>query len=204
MAALPSRLTGNRGTRTVLITGSAQDDGGLATVSFSVTDEYGRDQPTIDGQDLAGATQSTWQRSVSLDTSLHSCDRARHYTITATVTDLAGNVTTSSTQVVVIRSRSTATNRDPEPQLAASHTDWNCVRINDSVAESTRPSWTKARSLTLQSRPTTAPSSTCSNAQMLVRRRRSCSVRFARMDDDAINAEIHLRHHCRHHFYVVS
>ena len=101
LLALPSWLPANQGIRPVQLTGSASDDRGLSTVSFSVTDEYGEQQPNIDPVDLGGQASSTWARQVSLDTTLHAGDRARVYTVTATISDLAGNLTTASTDVVV-------------------------------------------------------------------------------------------------------
>jgi len=106
LVACPTWLPANRGSRPVELTGSASDDRGLGTVSFSVTDEYGEPQPTIDPPDLSGRTSATWQRLVPLDTTVHPGDRARTYTITATVSDLAGNTTTSSTHVLIWRGMS--------------------------------------------------------------------------------------------------
>jgi len=103
LMARPCLLSANRGSQPVLITGSASDDAALVRVSFAVTDEYGEDQPVIDPEDLAGQTSSTWAREVSLDTTLHPGDHARVYTVTATVSDLAGNLTTASTHVLVWR-----------------------------------------------------------------------------------------------------
>jgi len=62
--------------------------------------------PRFTPQDLSGQTSATWQRQVPLDTTVHSGDRARTYTITATVSDLAGNTTTSSTHVIICRGMS--------------------------------------------------------------------------------------------------
>lgn len=98
---LPSRLPANRGIQPVLLTGFAADEGGIASVSFSVTDEYGEVQPNLDSEDAGGKTSYSWQRQVELSTTLHRGDCARVYTIAATVTDIAGNATTESTEVVV-------------------------------------------------------------------------------------------------------
>ena len=115
LVACPSWLPANQGHRhrripgrhgrsqPVELTGSASDDRGLGAVSFSVTDEYREPQPIIDPQDLSGRTSATWQRQLPLDTTVHPGDRARTYTITATVSDLAGNTTTSSTHVIIWR-----------------------------------------------------------------------------------------------------
>ena len=54
----------------------------------------------------SGQTSATWQRQVPLDTTVHPGDRARTYTVTATVSDLAGNTTTSSTHVIICRGMS--------------------------------------------------------------------------------------------------
>ena len=80
--------------------GSPGDDAGLGTVTFAVTDEYGEVQPVINPQDAAGETSTTWRRQVTLDTALQGDDRSRDYTITATVSDVAGNVSTTSTRVL--------------------------------------------------------------------------------------------------------
>ena len=92
LVASPWWLAANRGSQLVWVTGAADDDAGLGAVSFSVTDEYGEDQPTIDPEDVAGRASFTWERQVELDTTLHWGDRARVYTVTATVADLAGNI----------------------------------------------------------------------------------------------------------------
>jgi hypothetical protein len=99
----PSWLLANSGEQCVLIAGSARDDGGIAAVAISVTDEYGEDQPVIEQPEVAGEVNVEWQRQVTLDTTLHRGDWARMYTITATVSDVVGNVTTNSTRVVVGR-----------------------------------------------------------------------------------------------------
>jgi hypothetical protein len=87
----------------VLISGSASDDSGLASVAFSVTDGYGERQPVIDQLEVAGEATATFQQQVLLDTTLRRGDWTRLYTITVTVSDLAGNVTSSSARVVVCR-----------------------------------------------------------------------------------------------------
>ena len=99
----PSWLRANSGERSVLIAGSARDDGGLASVAISVTDEYGEDQPVIEQPEVAGEVSVAWQRQVILDTTLPRGDWARVYTISATVSDVAGNVTTNSTQEIIRR-----------------------------------------------------------------------------------------------------
>ena len=99
LQAWPSTLPANRGTKPVRLTGTAADEGGIATVTFSVTDEYGEVQPTIDPEDGEGKNSLSWQQVVQLSSDLHQGDCERIYTIAATVSDLAGNVTTTSTQV---------------------------------------------------------------------------------------------------------
>ncbi len=99
----PLWLRANSGEQSVLIAGSARDDGGIASVAISVTDEYGEDQPVIEQPEVAGEVSVAWQRQVTLDTTLHRGDWARMYTMTATVSDVAGNVTTNSTREVIRR-----------------------------------------------------------------------------------------------------
>jgi Tol biopolymer transport system component len=99
----PSWLRANSGEQCVLIAGSARDDGGIASVAISATDEYGEDQPVIEQPEVAGEVSVAWQRQVTLDTTLRRGDWARIYTITATVSDVAGNITTNSTREVIRR-----------------------------------------------------------------------------------------------------
>jgi Tol biopolymer transport system component len=102
LTAAPSRLRPFSGRRTVRLSGSAADAGGVDRVSVSVTDEYGAWQPVISPVDGTGEPALTWQREVSLDTWLRRRDPVRAYRITATVSDRAGNVTTISAVVVVV------------------------------------------------------------------------------------------------------
>ncbi|HEY6872077.1 MAG TPA: choice-of-anchor D domain-containing protein [Geobacteraceae bacterium] len=77
----------------VVIGGSAQDAGsGISSVVITVTDEYG----------IITRTLSGFGSSVSLEAWREGDDRdGRHYTVTAVATDLAGNRTTASTEIVV-------------------------------------------------------------------------------------------------------
>lgn len=72
--------------------GTSDNLSGVASVTFTVTDEYGTVQPTISGFDTSIALES-WREGADKD--------GRHYTISAVAIDVAGNRTTSSTVVSV-------------------------------------------------------------------------------------------------------
>lgn len=84
----------------VTVSGIASDDrSGIASVSYAVTDEYGQAQPsgTVQAQP-SGAYSFT----LNLPASRLGTDKdGRVFTITVRVADVAGNVQTASTQVVV-------------------------------------------------------------------------------------------------------
>lgn len=83
----------NREMVDVAIDGGASDNGsGIASVVFSVTDEYGKVQPTISGFNTSIALEA-WREGNDKD--------GRHYIITATATDAAGNKSTASIEVLV-------------------------------------------------------------------------------------------------------
>jgi hypothetical protein len=87
----------------VTITGTVTDAlAGLAaspTVNFNVIDEYHRVQPS---GTVSAAPNSTFTIVVSLQSRRLGQDKdGRHYTILVTATDLAGNSTTQTTNVVV-------------------------------------------------------------------------------------------------------
>jgi hypothetical protein len=77
----------------VLIGGSATDAGsGIASVEITVADEYGVYNMTVPG--LGNTIQlEAWREGTDMD--------GRHYTITALVTDAAGNRSTATTEVLV-------------------------------------------------------------------------------------------------------
>lgn len=77
----------------VMIGGGATDAiSGLASITFTVADEYGIVQPSI----------SDFNTTIPLEAWREGTDKdGRRYTITATATDVAGNNTTMSTQVFV-------------------------------------------------------------------------------------------------------
>jgi hypothetical protein len=77
----------------VLIVGAATDGAsGVASTSIKVTDEYGIYNMTVPGFGSAIQLQA-WRRGTDRD--------GRHYTITAVVTDKAGNQATATTTVLV-------------------------------------------------------------------------------------------------------
>jgi hypothetical protein len=77
----------------VTIGGGASDNlSGVDSVTFTVKDEYGTVQPSISGFNTSIALEA-WRNGSDKD--------GRHYTITATATDAAGNKSTASTEVLV-------------------------------------------------------------------------------------------------------
>lgn len=83
----------NHKMKNVLISGSATDAGtGIATITFTVVDEYGQVQPTIThfGQTIQ---LEAWRNGNDMD--------GRAYTITAIATDNLGHAATASTVVLV-------------------------------------------------------------------------------------------------------
>lgn len=76
----------------VTIGGSAQDSlSGIASTSFKVTDEYGKVEPSV----------SNFGDVIQLEASKNGNDKdGRVYTVSAIVTDKAGNQSTTSVTVV--------------------------------------------------------------------------------------------------------
>ncbi len=76
----------------VAVNGGANDPASeVASIEFTVTDEYGTVEPVISG----------FNTTISLEAWRNGGDRdGRHYTITAVITDKAGNVTTVTTEAV--------------------------------------------------------------------------------------------------------
>jgi Tol biopolymer transport system component len=101
VTASPTWLSAFRGERSVVIAGSGSDDGGVSRIEISVTDEYGTVEPAVPPVEAAGQPAVSWKRAVTLSTWLSRGDDMRTYRVTATITDLAGNVTTVSTRVFV-------------------------------------------------------------------------------------------------------
>jgi len=76
----------------VAVNGGANDPAsGVVSVEFTVTDEYGTVEPVINGFNTAIPLEA-WRNGGDKD--------GRHYTITAVITDEAGNVTTVTTEAV--------------------------------------------------------------------------------------------------------
>ena len=76
----------------VAVNGGASDNtSGVASVVITVTDEYGRVQPAVNG----------FNTTIPLEAWREGADRdGRHYLITAVITDKAGNKTTVTTEAV--------------------------------------------------------------------------------------------------------
>ncbi len=76
----------------VLVSGGSSDSlSGIASAVFTVRDEYGTVQPAVKGFNTVVPLEA-WREGNDKD--------GRHYTITAVITDKAGNTSTSSTEVV--------------------------------------------------------------------------------------------------------
>jgi hypothetical protein len=69
--------------------------------------------------DGAGDISVTWHRQVALDTTLLPGDRGRVYTITATVTDDAGNVNSDCARLIVGRWARAGGLVEPTPPVIA-------------------------------------------------------------------------------------
>jgi hypothetical protein len=102
ITTIPVWLSAFRGAWPVVIAGSASDDGGIARITVSVTDEYGAVEPAVPAVEAAGRPAVSWKRRVALSTWLSREDDLRIYRITAAVADLAGNVTSVSTPVFIV------------------------------------------------------------------------------------------------------
>ena len=92
---------------TVTLSGNLSDLGtGLAGVTFRVLDEYGAVEPAVEPITGDGQTALEFTRVFELEASRRGNDRdGRTYTIEATVTDRACNVTTLRTTVAVPHDR---------------------------------------------------------------------------------------------------
>jgi len=89
--------------RTMNVTGTATDAGGIASIQIQVIDEYDEVEPAIASVDGEGQPSLKWARAIELLASRRGTDMdGRTYRIVATVTDVACNVTTVETQVVVV------------------------------------------------------------------------------------------------------
>ena len=103
LAADPSEISPPNGNLTnVSINGTGADSGsGLAQVSYVVNDEYGT-ALSIDARSLSGAAAS-WIEGLLVEARRDGNDRdGRLYTVTATVTDVAGRTSTAQTTVRVL------------------------------------------------------------------------------------------------------
>ena len=91
----------------ITLTGSAADSvTGLRSVTFEVIDEYATVQPAIESITADGAASLTWTRTFGLEADRRGKDKdGRQYVIKATLTDVAGNVTIVTTNVVVLHDR---------------------------------------------------------------------------------------------------
>jgi hypothetical protein len=79
----------------------ADSASGLESVSYVVTDEYGT-QLSIPTRALLGSSTASWTETLAVEARREGNDRnGRLYTVTATVTDMAGFTTTKSTSIVV-------------------------------------------------------------------------------------------------------
>ena len=73
---------------------------GLASVSYAVTDEYGTPL-NLPLRTLSG-NSNTWNETLAVEASRAGTDlNGRLYVVTATLTDVAGNTTTTSTNILV-------------------------------------------------------------------------------------------------------
>jgi len=102
LSANPSRLRSPNGKPvTVQLRGTGADAvSGLASVSYTVTDEYGTSL-SIPTRTLSG-NSANWTDSIELEASRNGDDAdGRVYHIVATITDVAGYTSTASADVVV-------------------------------------------------------------------------------------------------------
>ncbi|HEY8562143.1 MAG TPA: family 10 glycosylhydrolase [Pyrinomonadaceae bacterium] len=104
IAANPNRIFPPNGKMVpVTLTFSGADAvSGLASVSYVVTDEYGAIL-AIPTRALSGGAAS-WTERLEVEARREGSDRdGRVYTVTATITDIAGNASTVTTNIVVAR-----------------------------------------------------------------------------------------------------
>jgi hypothetical protein len=106
LSADPSEIWPPDG-RTVNVTLSGQGAdavSGLAGVTYVVTDEYGAPL-SVPARTLSGASAS-WADSLGVEAQRNGGDTdGRLYRVTATLTDVAGNVTTATADIVVLHDR---------------------------------------------------------------------------------------------------
>jgi hypothetical protein len=82
----------NHKTVDVAVNGEASDpSSGVASVEFTVADDYGTVEPPVSG----------FNTTIPLEAWRNGGKDGRHYTITAVITDSAGNKTTVTTEAVV-------------------------------------------------------------------------------------------------------
>ncbi|MEJ7699249.1 MAG: Ig-like domain repeat protein [Pyrinomonadaceae bacterium] len=102
LTANPSTIRSPNGKPvTVQLRGTGSDAvSGLASVSYTVTDEYGTSL-SIPTRTLSG-NSANWTDSIDLEASRRGDDLdGRLYRITATITDMAGNTSTATADIVV-------------------------------------------------------------------------------------------------------
>jgi hypothetical protein len=102
LTANPSTIRSPNGKPvTVQLRGTGSDTvSGLASVSYTVTDEYGTSL-SIPTRTLSG-NSANWTDSITLEASRRGNDLdGRLYRVVATITDVAGNTSTATADIVV-------------------------------------------------------------------------------------------------------
>ncbi len=102
LTANPNRIYPPNGqSETVTLRGRGSDAvSGLASVSYTVTDEYGTPL-SIPTRTLSGSS-ANWTDSIVLEASRRGDDLdGRLYRVVATITDVAGNTSTATADIVV-------------------------------------------------------------------------------------------------------
>ncbi|MFN2500011.1 MAG: family 10 glycosylhydrolase [Pyrinomonadaceae bacterium] len=102
LSADPSIIRGNNGKPvTVTLSGNGADAiSGLASVSYVVTDEYGTPL-SIPTRTLSGQS-ATWTDTLEVEARRNGNDKdGRLYSVTATITDVAGHTATATTEILV-------------------------------------------------------------------------------------------------------
>ncbi len=103
LTATPSTIfppNGNTVNVQISVTGS-DELSGLASVSYEVIDEYGTSL-SIPSRALSGYSQN-WTESLAVEARRNGNDRdGRLYRVIATITDAAGNISTATTDIVVL------------------------------------------------------------------------------------------------------
>ena len=103
LSATPARISPPNGqmVNVTIYAQGADSASGLESVSYVVTDEYGT-QLSIPTRALLGNSTASWTETLAVEARREGNDRnGRLYTVTATVTDMAGFTTTKSTSIVV-------------------------------------------------------------------------------------------------------